>query len=74
MKVSEAALFGRRDLLEALRDVIAAQIDAGVPPRELAPLSKRLVDISAELDLLIAADGGDLVAEAARIPAEPFVI
>jgi hypothetical protein len=36
--------------LKALRDKIAADIDKGVPARELASLSRRLVDIMLQID------------------------
>jgi len=70
--VREAAKQGRRELLEALRDNIAGQIDAGVPARDLASLSRRLLDISAELDGVIAAEEGDGIAEAAATPDEAW--
>lgn len=72
MGVREAAKQGRRELLEALRDNIAGQIDAGVPARDLASLSRRLLDISAELDGVIAAEEGDGIAEAAATPDEAW--
>ena len=72
MGVREAAKQGRRELLEALRDNIADQIDAGVPARDLASLSRRLLDISAELDGVIAAEEGDGIAEAAATPDEAW--
>lgn len=72
MGVREAAKQGRRELLEALRDNIASQIDAGVPARDLASLSRRLLDISAELDGVIAAEEGDGIAEAAATPDEAW--
>lgn len=72
MGVREAAKQGRRELLEALRDNIAGQIDAGVPARDLASLSRRLLDISAELDGVIAAEEGDGIAEAAATPDEEW--
>lgn len=49
----DAASTGDRvELLEALRDRIAAEIEAGVPARDLASLSARLIAISAELDAI----------------------
>jgi hypothetical protein len=39
----------RRRLLVALRNKIAAALDEGVPARDLASLSKRLSDITAEI-------------------------
>lgn len=72
MKVSTAARRGRRQLLESLRDVIAAQIDAGVPARDLAPLTRRIIDIDAELALEVKAAEEDAVTIAARTPDAPW--
>lgn len=72
MAIVDAAAAGRRELLEALRDNIAQQIDKGVPPRDLASLSRRLLDISAELDGVVAAEEGDGIAEAAATPDEDW--
>ncbi len=48
--ITDAARNGTRaDLLEALRDRIAAEVEAGVPARDLAALSRQLRDITAEL-------------------------
>lgn len=63
--VGRAAKTSRADLLRALRDRIAADIDAGVPARDLASLSKRLLDISQELTDLEGADHDDISAAAA---------
>ncbi len=68
MNVEKAAKQGRRDLLEALRDTISRQIDDGVSARDLASLSIRLLDISEELDGVIAAEDGDRIAEASNLP------
>lgn len=58
MSVSKAAKIGQRQLLEALRDTIAAQIDEGVLARDLASLSRRLLEINQELaDLTSVEDG-----------------
>lgn len=70
--VKAAAAQSRRALLEALRDKIAADIDEGVPARDLASLSKRLLDISKELDDLVVAEDGDDVSDAAATPDEPW--
>jgi len=68
--VESAASVGRRELLEALRDKIAAELDSGVPARELASLSRRLVDISEALELVdMAADG---ITAAALTPDEAW--
>ena len=70
--VKSAAGKSRRELLTALRDKIAADIDSGVPARDLASLSKRLLDISKELDDLSAAQDGDDISEAAATPDEQW--
>lgn len=62
----------RRDLLVALRDRIAADIDEGVPARDLASLSLRLLAISAEITEIDAAEEGDDVADAASTPDEAW--
>ena len=68
MSVTAAAQQGRRALLEALRDSIAGSIDDGVPARELASLSRRLMEITKELDEVVAEEEGDDIGEAASIP------
>ena len=62
----------RRDLLVALRDRIALDIDAGVPARDLASLSLRLLAITAEIAEIDAAEEGDDVADAASTPDETW--
>ena len=69
-RVAEAAALGRQVLLVALRDRIAGELDVGVPARDLASLSRRLLDIAESLELLgEAADG---IAAAAAIPDEAW--
>lgn len=70
--VSSAANTSRRKLLEALRDTIAGEIDAGVPARDLASLSLRLLAISEELEGVAAAEDGDDVGNAADTPDEEW--
>lgn len=70
--VLAAATQGRRELLEALRDKIAAEIDGGVPARDLAALSLRLMTISEELDGVKAVEDGDDVSDAAETPDEEW--
>lgn len=70
--VHAAAGVSRRALLVALRDRIAADIDAGVAARDLASLSRRLLEITKELDGIEAAEDGDDVTEAAETPDEPW--
>ena len=72
MSVTAAAQQGRRALLEALRDSIASSIDDGVPARELASLSRRLMEITKELDEVVAEEEGDDIGEAASIPDDPW--
>lgn len=47
--VREAADHSERALLVALRTRIASDIDAGVPPHTLAPLSRQLREIDREI-------------------------
>lgn len=70
--VKTAAGSSYRQLLEALRDNIAEQIDEGVPPRDLASLSRRLLEISKELDGLKSEEEGDDVGNAADTPDEQW--
>lgn len=72
MNVSDAARSGRRDLLEALRDKIAQEIDSGVPARDLSSLSRRLLEIEHELDGVLAEEEGDDIGEAASTPDEEW--
>lgn len=70
--VSSAAASSRRELLVALRDTIAAEIDGGVAARDLASLSLRLLAITEELEGIESAEGGDDVGDAASAPDEEF--
>lgn len=71
--ISSAAKSGdRRRLLAALRDNISKELDEGVPPRDLASLSKRLVDIANEIAEIDAEVEGDDVGKAAATPDEPW--
>jgi len=69
-----AALGGRRAMLVALRNAIAEQIDLGVPARDLAALSRRLMEIAVEIDEVDAAnpDGEDDVTVASETKAEAW--
>jgi len=70
--VKAAAESGRRELLEALRDKIADEIDNGnVHPRDLAALSRRLVDIAEQLDAMT--DVTDDISVAAATADEAWV-
>lgn len=72
MDLIVAAQTGRKELLEALRYQIAKQIQDGVAARDLASLSKRLVDISVELEELAAQEEDDDIDEAVRTPDEAW--
>ena len=65
MSVFQAAHSGdERELLCALRDEIAEQLDNGVPARDLASLSKRLMEIRREIAVIDAQreeDGGGVI-------------
>lgn len=69
--VVSAAADSRRALLVALRDRIAADIDEGVPPRDLASLSRRLMELATEIEKLDS-EGGGAVGDAAETPDEGF--
>lgn len=69
--IATAAASGdRRALLVSLREHIAKRLDEDVAPRDLASLSKRLVDIANEIAEIDAASGGDDVSDAAETPDE----
>lgn len=68
--VKGAASGSRRDLLVALRDKIASEIDEGVPARDLASLSMRLLTITEQIAEIDAAESGDDVGDAAATPDE----
>ncbi|WP_137292018.1 hypothetical protein [Nocardioides dongxiaopingii] len=53
MKVLDAVEHGtHEDVLVALRDHIARTIDEGVSPRDLVGLSRRLLDLNAEIEAI----------------------
>lgn len=58
----------RRDLLVAMRDLVARDLDEGVPARDLASLTKRLLEITKEIEAIDAAANGDDVGKAAAAP------
>lgn len=66
--IGTAAAAGRRELLVALRDTIAYQLDEGVAARDLASLSLRLVNLVDEIAALDAKENGDDVGTAAGTP------
>lgn len=74
LKVTTAAQGGnRRDLLVALRARIAQTVeDPNTPPRDLAALSRRLLEIAKEIEAIDADDQGDDVGAAAATPDEQW--
>jgi hypothetical protein len=72
--VTVAAQSGsHRDLLVALRSRIAQAVeDPNTPPRDLASLSRRLLEIAKEIEAIDADDQGDEVGAAAATPDEPW--
>lgn len=70
--VKSAAAGSYRGLLIALRDNIAGQIDEGIQARDLAALSRRLLEISKELEAIDAAEKGDDIGKAAVTPDEEW--
>ena len=70
MTVASAAADGsRRDLLVAMRTRIARAVQATeTSPRDLAALSRQLLEIVKELEALDAADGTDDIGDAAATP------
>lgn len=61
--VSAARSGNRRDTLEALRDKIASSIQDCESGRDVAALSKRLMEVMGELDALPRPSDGDGLAE-----------
>lgn len=73
LSIRDAAASGdRRMLLVAMRDKIAGDLDEGVPPRDLASLTRRLLEITREIEAIDAAGNGDAVASAASTEDEPW--
>jgi hypothetical protein len=48
-----------------MRDLIARDLDAGVQARDLASLTKRLLEITKEIEAIDAASSGDTIGRAA---------
>lgn len=67
-----AASGSRRSLLVAMRDRVAEDLDQGVAARDLASLTRRLLEIAKEIDALDAAEKGDDVGRAAVTPDDPW--
>jgi hypothetical protein len=73
VSISTAATSGSRlDLLVATRDLVAAQLDEGVAPRDLASLSRRLMELAKEIEGLKGAKKNDPVRSAAATPDAPL--
>ncbi len=70
--IAKAAGKTKRDLLIALRDKIAAEIDDGVAARDLAALSRRVLEITDQIEAIDAEGKGDDVSDAAATPDEPW--
>jgi hypothetical protein len=51
-----------------MRDLVAKQLDEGVPPRDLASLTKRLMEIRKEIEVIDAAGKSNAVGDAASTP------
>lgn len=72
--IVEAADDGtRRELLVALRRRIATSVaDSSTPARDLAALSRRLLEIARDIETIDIEAGGDELGNAAEIPDAAF--
>jgi transposase-like protein len=72
--IAEAASSGDyRSTLVKLRDRLAKQLDdANTPPRDMAALSRRFLEVVRELQALDTADGGDEIGKAASADDEAW--
>ena len=71
--IRAASELSHRDLLVALRETVADQIDQGVPAHALDKLVRSLRDLNREIGEIDAADDkGDDVGEAADTPDEAW--
>ena len=72
--ITEAAAGGTtRDLLVALRDRLAKAVeDPNCPPRDLASLSRRLHEITRDIEAIDAAAGEGGISDAVATPDESF--
>ena len=72
--VSAAAASGdRRELLVTMRARVATAVeDPGTPARDLAALTRRLLEIANEIEAIDASSEDDDVAAAAATPDEPW--
>jgi hypothetical protein len=63
----------RRELLVALRSRIAASVEnVNTPPRDLAALSRRLLEIAKEIEAIDAETADDDISTAAATPDEEW--
>jgi hypothetical protein len=75
VSVAGAARLSRLELLVALRDTIAGEIDGGVPPRDLAALSRRLMELAEDIEEIRAVQAEeDDVSLAAVTPDTPWTV
>jgi len=74
LTVTRAARGGnRRELLVALRTRIAQTVEnPNTPPRDLAALSRRLLEIAKEIEAIDAEEGDDDIGAAAATPDEEW--
>lgn len=72
--ITEAASTGSaRELLAALRDRLAKAVeDPNCPPRDLASLSRRLHEITRDIEAIDAAAGEGGISDAVATPDEAF--
>lgn len=64
----------RRELLVAMRDRIAVAVEnPRTPPRDLAALTRRLLEIAKDLEAMDAEDADDDISAAAATPDEEWV-
>jgi hypothetical protein len=72
--VSKAAEGGdRRELLVAMRDRLAKAVeDVNTPARDLAALSRRLLEVANEIEAIDSADGDDEIGKAAATDDEEW--
>jgi hypothetical protein len=71
--IAKAAASGDRlALLVAMRDRVAGDLDSGVAARDLASLTRRLLEITKEIEAIHAAARGDAVGAAASTEDEAW--
>lgn len=71
--IAAAAASGdERALLVAMRDLIATDLDAGVPARDVASLTRRLLEVSGRIAAIDAAGKEDGVGAAASTADEAW--